>query len=356
MFGTGDAYSVAVLGDLHYDVAPDGVYHAAFRKEWDGTGRRTSRNREFARNAANWSGPTQRMLAASGRCVTSDTRFVLQLGDLIQGDCDDFPTHARMLRDALALTTGFYPAGLPFVSVCGNHDIRDGSDRNDIAAAKPYAEVMVPFCRDQLGSMACGTVDGTTFGFRCGPDLYVAVDYNGGRKVLPAVRRILDGNRDVRYTFVAVHGGVFPFNCSPDREFFLGGKADDDVRREMRALLAGRQAIVLCGHTHCLELKEAAFPEGTLTEVTMNTVWKDGSAENPAMPRVLIEGVGAYGTDRARRTPEIEAMFGEYRPYMTRYFLSNAVGHARLRVSDEGVWFDYFGHDALVPTRTFHLR
>ena len=41
---------------------------------------------------------------------------------------------------------------------------------------------------------------------------------------------------------------------------------------------------------------------------------------------------------------------------MTRYYYANAVGHARMRVSDDGVWFDYYGRDALEPTKTFLLR
>ena len=41
---------------------------------------------------------------------------------------------------------------------------------------------------------------------------------------------------------------------------------------------------------------------------------------------------------------------------MACYWFANAVGHAKLRVSDEGVWFDYYGRDALTPTKTFALR
>ena len=115
-FGVETSYSVSVLGDMHYDVAPDTVYHAEFRKMFDGTGRFSNRYATFVRYATMWAGPSRRILEASGKCVTPDTRFCLQLGDLIQGDCHDFATHRRMLADALSIVKGGYP--------CTNQDIQ----------------------------------------------------------------------------------------------------------------------------------------------------------------------------------------------------------------------------------------
>lgn len=359
-----DDYSVSVLGDTHYDTAPDTVYHTAFRKLYDGTGKHPARYQEFVRNAKMWADASRRILAASGRCVTSDTRFVLQAGDLIQGDCCDFAVHRRMLLDTLAFMKGVYPAGLPFLTVCGNHDIRHGTDTDGNAAAIPYRETMIPFNRAEVGAMACEPIDDTTYGFRCGPDLYVMIDFNRGTKTIPIVRRLLDGNRDVRYTFVVSHGGMFPFDYWT-RWFYLGDPSVDRERREMRALLASRNAIVLCGHTHHLSLREAKFPEGLITEMTMNTVWgrtpcvNDGmSSDNPAEPECVRDGVATYGADekwldaqKGRRE-----LLAEYKPYMTRHWHADAVGHARMRVSDEGVWFDYYGRDAIVPTKCIRLR
>ena len=355
---SGESYSVAVLGDTHYDAAPDTTYHLNFRIAFDGTGKHPKRFQEFVRNAKMWAGPSRDILAASGKCVTPDTRFVLQTGDLVQGDCRNFKVHKKMLRDTTDFMKSVYPKDLPFLSVCGNHDIRHGEDGNDNAAVKPYGEFMVPFSREQLGGMARGTVEDTTYGFRCGPDLYVMVNFNQGAASVPTVRRILEENADVRYTFVVTHGGVYPFDSWDCRWFYLGDPKLDEARREMRALLASRNAIVLCGHTHHLELKDAKFPEGWLTEMTMNTVsGTQNGADFPAVPEVVREGVENYGTTAwARRTPGVAALFDEYRPFMTRYYYANAVGHARMRVSDDGVWFDYYGRGALEPTKTFLLR
>ena len=338
------SYSVAILGDTHFDTSPSSAYHAEFLRKYGQDKLQRWRSEEFERNARMWAGPSRKILEASGRVVTDDTRFVLQLGDLIQGDCADANVHARMLSNAVAYMKGAYPAGMRFVTVCGNHDVRDGVDPmgDDRAAAESYR-------RFSGGS--------TTYCFREGPDLFVVADFNRGREDADIVKRALLENDDVRHTFFIVHGGVFPFDVGRRRWFYLGAAVDDALRREMRALLARRNAIVLCGHTHCLEFKEAVFPEGRLVEFTMNTVWagKNGIAY-PAEPKVLREGVRAYGdAEWVRSSPDVTALFDEYRPYMRRYFAGRAVGHAVMRVSDEAVVFDYYGHDALVPTRSWRV-
>lgn len=364
----GRTYSAAILGDLHYDRSPETFYHAKFISEFGGTGRYPGRFKELTRNAVMWQGPSRRILAASGKCVTDDTALVLQMGDLIQGDCNDFALHRRMLDETAALMKSAYPESLPFVTTCGNHDVREGGDGRDLAATPVYAAFARDFHRKELGGRACGAIEHSTFAFRQGPDLFLVLDFNQAEHQLELVRRLLDGNRDVRYTFVVTHGGIFPFdswnNC---RWFCLGGThtiglafdpAADPVRREMRALLARRNAIVLCGHTHHLELKEADFPEGRITELTMNSVpFMTGGGEYPGEPAVVREGAASYGdVDWVRNEPTMKALFDEYRPFMRRYYFANAAGHARLRVSDDGVSVDYYGRDSLVPTKTFVLR
>ena len=67
-------YSVAVLGDCHYDTAPDTVYHSRFIELFRGTKQHPMRFKEFVRNAKMWAGPSREILSASGRCVTADRR------------------------------------------------------------------------------------------------------------------------------------------------------------------------------------------------------------------------------------------------------------------------------------------
>ncbi len=338
------SYSVSVLGDTHFDTSPVETYHSAFIRKYGKDEGQWWRPAEFARNAKMWAGPSRRILEASGRTAGADTRFVLQLGDLVQGDCADATIHRRMLDDCAAYMAGVYPGKLRFVTVCGNHDVRDGVDPmgNDREAAAAYR------------AFAGGQ---TTFGFREGPDLFVVMDFNRGREDAATVKRILAENGGVRYTFLVTHGGVFPFDVWSRRWFYLGAPEDDALRREMRALFASRNAIVLSGHTHKLEYKEAVFPEGRLVEFTMSTVACGANgALVPAEPEVMREGVAAYGDVKwARESPAVAALFGEYRPFMRHYYAARSAGHAVLRVSDEGVRFDYYGQDALTPTRSWFV-
>ena len=80
-------YSFILLGDTHYDADPPSTYHADYdeKEEWLSRVQRA----EFDRNAKLWAGPGLRLLQSAGALVRPDTRFVLQMGDLIQGDCRD---------------------------------------------------------------------------------------------------------------------------------------------------------------------------------------------------------------------------------------------------------------------------
>lgn len=353
--GAERTYSVSILGDTHYDVAPARRYHAAYIREFAGKKENQWGFREFPRNSRMWEDVCLRTLLASGRAVRPDCAFVYQAGDLVQGDCNDPAVHAAMLRETLAFMKAAYPRRLPFVTVCGNHDVRGGV-RPEVQAGtrRAYADTVCPFVAAELGARLCGPIAGTTFAFRQGPDLFVAVDFNGGDRSVPELKRLLGENPDARYTFILIHGGIFPYDFW-SRYFYLGDPKLDGVRREVRSLLARRNAIVLSGHTHHLELKEAVFPEGTIVEATVNTVDDGGT---PAVPRRVREGVETYGKDAAflDRIVRGRELFAEYRPFMTRRYDADALGHAILRVSDGGVELDYFGHDAETPTKTFVLR
>ena len=358
-FGSGRAggriYSVSLLGDTHYDKEPIELYHAEYVRRFSGKKECQWGFGEIPRNAKMWRGICKRILAASGKAVRPDCAFVLQTGDLIQGDCCDADVNTRMLDDTIRYFKSAYPKDLPFVTVCGNHDIRGLIYEVNCQIVKRYAEYMGRFESKELGDRVCGgRVTGSTFGFRQGPDLYVVIDFNHGSKTVPLVKRILAENEDARYTFIVLHGGVFPYDYW-GRCFYLAEPKEDEFRREMRALFARRNAIVLAGHTHRLELREAKFPEGMITEMTVNTVDDPGMTVEPSQVR---DGLAAYGAD-AKFLDKIvrgRELFAEYKPYMTRHYSAWAIGHAILRVSDDLVACDFYGGDALTPTKTFILR
>lgn len=350
----GDDYSVTVLGDMHYDASPMERFHAKALKYWQEKGyKHPARLNEFERNARMWQDICREILDASAKSVRPDAAFALQLGDLVQGDCEDNTLHIAMLREATDLLKRAYPR-LPVVSVCGNHDIREGED--SLGAAEPYAEFMTAFESGELASLLPGGVGTTTFGFRRGRDLWLFLDFNFDRRDLAVAKKLLADNPDVRYTFVATHGPVLPMDLWRCRWFYLGDTPLDAERREMRALLAERNAIVLAGHVHTLEHKDWFGDGGRITEMVLNTcAGKSTSGYFPAEPEVVKEDPSAYGYGADDKNG-MKALFDEYRPGLRSYFAARAVGHHVLRVSDSGVELDYYGHAALAPTKTFVLR
>ena len=94
------AYSVPVLGDIHFDSPDPKFYHANYTHS-------TSKKRymthlaEQVRNSEMWKERMPRLVRASAACVRKDAAFALQMGDFVQGDCGNAATHRRMLDDTL---------------------------------------------------------------------------------------------------------------------------------------------------------------------------------------------------------------------------------------------------------------
>ena len=350
-------YSVMVLGDTHYDSDNPEKFHAQCIKNQKGNLKPNLRS-QFARNVKMWAGPSQRMLEASAKCVSTNTVFALQLGDLIQGDCDSAAVHTQYLAEATALLESTYP-GLPIVTVCGNHDIRDSKSKT--GAAKTYCQFMFPYLTRQLSALGAPPVTRTTFGFRLGPDLWIFADFNVGARDLGVIKKLLAANEDARYTFFCSHGPVIPSDVSSKnysrRWFFLGAPQNDEQRRKMRALFAKRNMIVLCGHLHVLEYKDWFGDGGRITEMVLSSMITRTEAE----PQVVFDSPAKYGdwpegTKKTAETDAIDALFDEYHPGLKERYAAKAGGHYVLHVSDSGVTVDYYGLDTTTPTKTFKLR
>ena len=345
----GGSYSVPVLGDIHFDSPDPKFYHADYTHS-------TSKKRyeahlaEHVRNAEMWKERLPRLVRASGACVRKDAAFALQVGDLVQGDCGNAATHRRMLDDAFGLVKGAYGGRMPLVTVAGNHDIR-GDVPGD--GAREALEKWLP---ETMSKELGVPVKDTTFSFRHGPDVFIVVDFNEPRPDIALVKRLLAESEDARYTFLVSHGPAIPSGQS--RWFLLGKKKRDEERRELRTILARRNAIELAGHTHNLEFTDCAFPEGRITQFVFNSVWAQRAW---ATPQMLGDGAAAYGnhsftTENAIGKGAGRGLVEEYKPFAKDYFFAKAAGHYRLDVSDDGVAVAFYGGDAATPSRTFMLR
>ncbi len=368
-------YSVSLLGDLHYDCPPLDVFHSEFRRLHATDGMFAKYQSEFASFSSMWGkdGRSAAVVAASGKARRPDTAFALQLGDLVEGDCESPSLHRRMFDEAFALMKRTYGESLPFVTLAGNHDVRRGGDR--LGEYASYCGISAAWHSKELGQ----EVNGPTFAFRQGPDLWVVADFNRPDPAL--VERLLVESGPSRHTFFCTHGAVLTDgNRNPRRWFFLGcpqydasGRCGDgnwfaearpsvdDARRRIRRLLAGRNAIALTGHSHHLELRDWFGDGGRITEFVMSSVTKTVKGDDfPDVPVVVGDQPKDFG--RCRVSPNaatndlVEALYAEYEPGMRRYYTANAAGHARLRISGDSVVAEFFPGVATTPCASFTLR
>lgn len=335
--GQDDSYSVVILGDTHYDAADPECYHAGYTDP--NPAREAGHRKEFVRNGAMWAGRCRRLVERAASLVGKDTRFVFQVGDLIQGDTADSLTHVRFLADAMDLFKSEVAPDLPFVTVRGNHDFR-GND--DAVGKRAYKAYMTERMSRELGQ----EVSGTNFLFLYGPDAFVAVNYASSH--LDEIRSLLEQARGARHVFVLIHTPVFPFDEEAIWHWYFLGKPDDAraaERREMRALLASLDAIVLCGHTHMTEFLDWQGDGGRITQMTMSSVWsEDAQGEY----RELASGAEGY--------PHYAPVFDEYRPGIRQYSIADAAGSYKMTVKGRKVYVDFYAGDAQRPSKRFTLR
>jgi hypothetical protein len=172
------AYSVAVLGDTHYDTAPESVYHAHYDES---NPHSEIQHSEFRRNGEMWRERCPRLLASSAALAhRNKTDFILQLGDIIQGDCDHVPTHRKMLDDCIKMLKKPYPDDIPFLTVVGNHDFRGKGGKN------AYFDFAHRFMKPQIEKLTGKKSDKTftypVLYFRKGPDLWILCHFEN-RKI-----------------------------------------------------------------------------------------------------------------------------------------------------------------------------
>ena len=333
------AYSVAVLGDTHFDGESPDVYHARCNKA-----SKERHSKEFKRNGEMWRKRMPALLAASGDLAREKpTRFALQLGDMVQGDCDDPATHVKMLEDALNTFRAAYPKGLPFLTVMGNHDKRGNG------AKEAYLGFIEPYLSDQLGRKVSYPV----FSFPVDGDLWVFCDFETADVDL--VSDEIDAHPDARYVFLVTHGPVTAQDGV--RWYWRLGGHHPAARRRLVETLSRRHAIVLSGHTHSTTFYRHENEFGGFAEMTVNSVW---TSPDQATAKPIHDRPEQYGTSSRNKVDEksradYDREHEEFRSGLKEYFFSRAAGHCRLDVSDASVTLSFYPGDAREPARTFVL-
>ena len=344
-------YSVVILGDTHYDAPDPDKYHADYTDP--NPTRDANHRKEFVRNADMWDVRCPALVNRAARLVDDDTRFVLQMGDLIQGDTATAAAHTAFLADTFDLLKQGVAPNLPFVTVAGNHDLR-GND--DAVAKKAYADYMPARLSKELGK----PIQDTHFRFDVGDDAYIVLNFT--QADVARIEQLLRGAEGARHTFVVVHSPVFPYDSASYWWWILLGSRDDkraEERRYVRRLLASRQAVVLCGHTHKTELLDWYGDGGRITQMTMSSVW---AKESQGAWTEKVSSPDGYGSQMLKSHPElgepgpVQNLFDEYRPGVRRYSWADAAGSYKLLVGPDDIFVDFYAGSSTLLSHRFQLR
>ena len=344
-------YSVVILGDTHYDAPDPDKYHADYTDP--NPTREANHRKEFVRNADMWEVRCPALVNRAARLVDDDTRFVLQMGDLIQGDTATAAAHTAFLADTFDLLKQGVAPNLPFVTVAGNHDVR-GND--DAVAKKAYADYMPARLSKELGK----PIQDTHFRFDVGDDAYIVLNFT--QADVARIEQLLRGAEGARHTFVVVHSPVFPYDSASYWWWILLGSRDDkraEERRYVRRLLASRQAVVLCGHTHKTELLDWYGDGGRITQMTMSSVW---AKESQGAWTEKVSSPDGYGSQMLKSHPElgepgpVQDLFNEYRPGVRRYSWADAAGSYKLLVDPDDIFVDFYAGSSTLLSHRFQLR
>lgn len=327
-------YRVMLLGDVHYDARE---YHPDYKVK-----------SSFRRNLAMWEGASQRLLKAAGEQANKEkAAFVVQLGDITQGDADTPELQEKMFRTAFSILKQNFP-GFKVLVVKGNHDVRDRNAKTDNA---PAERALLPLVAAELGVPKLA--DGH-YAFRQGRDLFIAVDgFAGGKKTVDFVRKSLADNSDARYVFLMTHLPVLPA-CALFPVWLVPGF------EEIAAMLETRKALVLAAHTHRPSLTTRTTARGYLPQIVVSSMGCDWAPKKLIAPAFtdwegyLAAAGKAKLKGRNRVVPKELPRIAALGAYTHRRDFVNS-GFAVLDVSDEGVAARVFTDASGTPALTLRL-
>ena len=330
------AYQVTVLGDIHYD-GPE--YHL---KPEHG-----NRAKERNRNFTMWKRNSPDLLKTAAGQTAKSSAFVVQLGDLTQGDCETSELHEAMFKKAFGAVKSVFP-GLPVLVVKGNHDVRSCGKGNNPAPAK---KSLLPLVAAELGVKELP--DGN-YAFVKGKDLYISLDgFVGASKIVSFVKKTLSAHPETRYVFVMSHLPVLVVGVT--RPFWRLPGAD-----KVLALVETRRSVILAGHTHTWSFVERRTDRGRtaqLISTSMGNAWTPGHVLEQTMdwPKYVEAVHATHGKDAKSqdliKSFDAMAAAGKF----TYAYYGSKSGFTVLDINDSRVEARIFTDNSGTPAQTLTL-
>lgn len=310
----GKDWSFTLLGDLHFDR----IEH----HDWEWVREHQPND---VRQIENYSRITRENLpsllerAAERTRNDVNCRFVIQLGDLVEGLCGNAKLAHRHCREATEWIDGF-GFKRPFLITKGNHDITGPGAR------EAYDDILTPWMRKRgAGSASFEQAEG---GWK-----FVFFD-SYDRKALDWFEKILTSSDRGRVFFVT-HLPVVPYNARSLWSLYAHSR-QRHLRARLLRLLEDHQAIVLCGHLHKYCWLRRESENGSFTQLALSSV----AYSLKDQPRRLLRGVDKYGPELTEMEPrhspgnltERRAFLAEEKPFIREFDYGDFWGTAKVEV------------------------
>ena len=334
-------YELILLGDLHFD-APE--YRA-------GAAVQPFQQKEAARNAGIWKKNVPELLAAAGSKVSPNTKYVIQLGDVIQGDSVSDAEHVKMLNDVLAALRPYF-GGVPLLFAEGNHDVRSLDMTTGRTAA--YNSFMLPCLKKEL--KLDKAPEDLNYAVRNGGDLLLFLD--SVHPDLSRIEALIAQNAGFKRLLVFTHIPVLPcpgagvtFQHTPGGVGLAKGVNNQpENRKKLLELLAKHNAYIFCGHTHTPAIVEWKSEQGRIVQLTCSSMAQRGGA-----PAFKLRSAGRTALEEALPEEKFPGFCKEYAEPARFFELFPGWGFVVLRLSDDAVVADLYSGNGRTPEKSVVL-
>ncbi|MDO8540032.1 MAG: metallophosphoesterase [Opitutaceae bacterium] len=287
-----DSFSFVLMGDLHFDALE---HHdmAWVQKDKPNDISQIQNYSRITREVSPALFATVRQVIADlNRSPSTPVRFVLQVGDLVEGLCGSEALSLRQNREAVDFIRDAQ-LGAPLLFTKGNHDITGPG------AVAAFGELFHPFLTQQAKAVSpnTGELKNARYTVDCGNAQFAFFDaYEAGASLewfeSVAAKRTAD------HLFVVVHPPVVPYGARSNWHVFSSEK--DRARRDKFLTLLGDQhALVLGGHIHKYNSLSRRAGKGRFAQFALSSVLNAPAVK----PKDQLTGIESYTPDQVRVEP-----------------------------------------------------
>lgn len=334
---TKDDYNIVLLGDIHYDkiefhqmpefdktvswnmCRENGIFTWRGHNKWMNASHATT-SHNYPLNVRMWKEDVPQIIKrAAVNGAENNALYTFQLGDMIHGDCGNLALHKKNLQEALDYLK--VNSSSPVLVACGNHDPRGPFGQ------QAWNEVMLPYFDKAAKNIQRKN---TNFSVKIDKDLYYFHD--AMNPDFEYLEKTLNENNDARYTFFVSHIPLFAMAKNHINEP-LAENFD-----HLLSMLAECNAIVLSGHTHWISLTRYRHDGRRIDQFVLNSTMRKPARDSVFDPSKNISQ-NKFSPDYGGRI----ALWNKYADKITTPLNTWGAGHALLRVSDKGVFVDFYG-------------